>query len=1009
MILLARTSVAFMLGAVSALLIIGCSNSAEPTAVPAPAEPTVTPTVLTISPTSTPIPTLAPTATSTPEPTATSLPTATATATAIPTPVPTAAPVPTAVATATPTPSPTSQPEPTATPIPASTVTPTPMPSPTSQPEPTATAFPTPIPPSLQITGVKVVLNSSDEGIVKGEIHASITNPYNGIARNPSLELLIDGETLEKWDTQADWSPGREDILVSYFELSPGTYEAKLLVDEETLAFNLDVIDPNISVKIQEIVSRDDGRQDVVFQLTNDGTVAPASITLSMPWLNEDNNPATRTFDWMPIGSRMISVQAEKPSDVVIPTSLPSLSAVAILNREDDIVYEARAEWITHELRVEPIRVAGFLDNGDAIAEFKYHVANRMLGETPSIAILAECPNEESSMHRCVAAMSDGISGFGSIEAIFHTVIPAGDREAVFNLEYIYPAGQDQGLAIGDRKIPSLPHAAATAFLRVPEAPDISVLKGARAEVSRYLPGATADIAVTVPIRAYKKDYGIRLSCTKDSEPVDGCNRDAIFQLPDDIEPQIAIFDLTLPIGSYLLSVDRGDAATETIELKVRDIIASIDPELWKCFSGDEANDVRDRLQGYGCAAWDTATIGKWDQSKPIRLWADGSDSYLNALRESLTELKPILNLQIEWVDDEKDADLVAHVGVSQAEWLQIGFSRACINAAGCADWKYDGPHIDSATIWIKEERSSYYQDMDLLEERIRYVIKHELIHVLVPMHHRAEPASIMNVTNNLGLPQLSAMDQALIRLHQNPAIEAGMTMKEVHQLIHVTDENESPHEIDSDQIGWQAFASLQNARAASFEIQGSDRGCDAPRYGWSDYGIGEFGRENATLKRFTYAENTYYVFYHGNKWEVWLDNGVRVMPSDANQLYAASGFWIFNDKHILRYLAALVYYPHLANLQILDRSESSVSIATELDSSFRFLNLPEDEKIKLTFTIDNESFRVLDYRWEHRRADTGCVAYEDGRNSAYGAETVELPPQIKIYLQLRGQLPSGR
>ena len=69
-----------------------------------------------------------------------------------------------------------------------------------------------------------------------------------------------------------------------------------------------------------------------------------------------------------------------------------------------------------------------------------------------------------------------------------------------------------------------------------------------------------------------------------------------------------------------------------------------------------------------GCGGWFSETIVKWDQSKPIRVWATGDEVYVTTLEETLEELSPLLNLEFQRVETEDEADLKAYVGITVEE-----------------------------------------------------------------------------------------------------------------------------------------------------------------------------------------------------------------------------------------------------------------------------------------------------------------------------------------------------
>ena len=222
--------------------------------------------------------------------------------------------------------------------------------------------------------------------------------------------------------------------------------------------------------------------------------------------------------------------------------------------------------------------------------------------------------------------------------------------------------------------------------------------------------------------------------------------------------------------------------------------------------------------------------ISKWYNDREIRVWATGKPSYIAALREVLSELSEILHHDIKEVGSEEEANVVALVGVdkdhSSHRWL-----GDCPPALGCAavtgeDKMVRGPHHFS---WITAGAITIWDSpvLDANEKHLRGVIRHELLHALIPVGHSREVTSLMS--NSYSAFELTYLDKGLFGLYAHPLVEAGMTMSDVEALIVFRDDlldTPAPPEQNGHLLIWNAILALREAGSASFLITNPMLGC---------------------------------------------------------------------------------------------------------------------------------------------------------------------------------------
>ena len=392
----------------------------------------------------------------------------------------------------------------------------------------------------------------------------------------------------------------------------------------------------------------------------------------------------------------------------------------------------------------------------------------------------------------------------------------------------------------------------------------------------------------------------------------------------------------------------------------------------------------------------------KWKQGEPVRVWADpsGDALYIRILEETLAELAPLLNLDVEWVETEAGATLKAYVGVPSTRTAGAGFAAFCQDTVGCGrpDSLQDGA-ITSAlmSVWLASP-----PEAPLTENEIAHATLHEALHALTAMHHRPVIRSVMSVNTALRLPNLSDSDEAMLRLHAHPLVRPGMTIPQVEQLIVYPDElldplPDIPQEDDGIRLAERAYDALLDAGSARFDVRGGwpDRGCERSFSG--SHAIGQFARGYPTLVRFDGRSGGFVLTHSESKgWTGWWQVAGAWKKGSLEQLYEGT-IWRLAFVDPVEMLLNVITHADPAGISITRPSGGTVA----LDTTLRYappLTWARDVTLRVGITLDAETHHISAYEmhWVFDLPDGGyCSRYEvNATGGEYGIE-IPLPSAI--------------
>ena len=535
-----------------------------------------------------------------------------------------------------------------------------------------------------------------------------------------------------------------------------------------------------------------------------------------------------------------------------------------------------------------------------------------------------------------------------------------------------------------------------------PDDPTAEFLLDALLTVFGYWQDGTAEVELSIELR---NDGGIpaqespivTVECVLDGEPVSGCGGplDGLV-LPDGVGREEAVMLLRAPMGTELRALLNDGTASNTVVVPER--ILGVQRDTWECFSDRprrSATYENDFLGG--CGGWTSGAVLKWDPGEPVRVWADpsGDTRYVRILEETLNELAPILNIEIEWVETEADATLRAYVGVPSERASSIGIDAFCQDAVGCGGPdSFDDDAITSASmsVWLNSPHEA-----PLTENEIAHAALHEALHALTAMHHRPAASSVMSVNVALRLPGLSDSDEALLRLHAHPLVQPGMTMPEVERLIVYANELLDPPPAaagnDGIRLAESAYAALLEAGSARFDVRGGwpDRGCERTFAG--SHAIGRFTRGYPSLVRFDGTPGEIVLAHtEAGGWQGWRRMSGGWTKGSLEQVYEATP-WRLAFADPVEMLLNLIANANPGDINIM-RSQEGIT----LDTTLRYappLAWTDGVTLRVSITLDAGTHHIsaYDMHWDFDAPESSiCTRYEvRATNGEYGVE-IPLP-----------------
>ena len=519
------------------------------------------------------------------------------------------------------------------------------------------------------------------------------------------------------------------------------------------------------------------------------------------------------------------------------------------------------------------------------------------------------------------------------------------------------------------------------------------------ATVSGYWSDGTANVEITTSLRnvgnlQFKDVQQISVTCSQGGEAVSDCAGKFSVSLPDGFGPATETLTLRVPMGQVSLEFDYGEDETHALMVDVPERILGVERDVWECFS-DRGEPGEFNLD-FPCSGWYTETIVKWDQDKPVKVWAnpDVNPKYILILEQVLEVVSPILNLEFQWVAAEAEADFLAHVGVDRSNADDIGIH--CVDGGGCGlKTVKDGvAYRGRLAVWgLGAEDDDYVYGTTL----------HEALHSLVPIGHRQRDAtSIMSYNSVVDERVIHRMDEALLRLHSHPLIQPGMTMARVRELVVLRDELLDQPELaplTPMRILEEAYLRLQAAGSAHYTVSLSESNC-SDGFGPAVYETANYSFEGPRWTHINDGSDRYYMVQHDerinyefeqpNRGELWSNNTGEWREVDWDKSGRSEALRLYNESSLQDVLIEIFSRPDAADVEVLGRSDGDLTLKARLREEGR--HLPASTEI--TMVLDEQSYEIREYRvkWPAgARCGVSEMRAHDGR---YGVE-FEFPDAV--------------
>ena len=474
---------------------------------------------------------------------------------------------------------------------------------------------------------------------------------------------------------------------------------------------------------------------------------------------------------------------------------------------------------------------------------------------------------------------------------------------------------------------------------------------------------------VEVSVSAYNRGVGafsdtaeMSYSCAGAGSDDDVSTGKFEFAMPDGFSAVTGSITLRSSPGTLECRFISQEQGTETHEFDVPAKIIGVSREVWECYSDDTIN----RHGDIGCAAREDERVVKWDLDRPLRVWATGDPDYIDVLWATLDRLSPLLGMTFTNTPSQNDADLEAWVGITRDDGPERWKTGICADASGCASVTWAGDYsVTSGTIAVWQVDSEWLQRAGLVGHRIEHVTLHELIHALVPMDHRDDPMSVVNIINAPDWIELDPLEEAIIRLHRNRLIRPGMTMTAVRELVvleeEMLDASSAPNEsLTPMEMLREAFRRLQNAGSASWQMQGGWRGarCDFD-FGRADYTIAEFSEFGPSLTRFFGGSDRIFTFDREN-WSREAGEWLKNSPEIWDRTDWRQGF---GELHVL--LVSALYFASSEDIRVSTVISGETSLRFLLERSILGSAWYRSAELRGRVTLDSDTLKIKSYEMD--------------------------------------------
>ncbi len=851
----------------------------------------------------------------------------------------------------------------------------------------------------LIIEDITITDKGETEGGIAHQARVTFRNSndsdFSGLQR---VDYTIDGGEPQLAFIVTQIDAGASTTFTVNFNLTPGEHTINVILGDSEVSKTVSVEGADIAVRIIEHRPKRGRTVELVVAITNVGKRQARDLSLKGAWQGDsEENTGEKEYDG--VLQNLASIQR---TTIVMPLQLATgtyefsfeASTSSLENDYDNNSATAKidVDYVDLQVQVLSVESLGWNADGNGLMSLNVEIENSGVEDMNSFYIGIDCLSEWSadcSSSNQLARLPAGTK----TSSEFRLWLPVGDTPStIFAVENEDTFRWGRSNVVGTTiTTPPVPEQVWT-LARTSE-PDVA---------SYWSDGsANVDLDLTFLNNGTDDPSTVSIQCTQKETAVDGCSGSFDISLVEDVYPTVVHRTLRLPHGETALQLEYGASEPTTLLVTVPERIVGVDRDVWACFTdtsfldettapngGGAGTHLTDDL-GIGCAGWDETHIKKWPVGKTIDVWVSGEQSYVDIFEDVLQHLALLLNLDIAYVGDKSEADLVAFTGWSKGDADTPGL--ACVEFAGCAQNKSDSEGNITGSkivIWTIELTDEARQTSG-----IRATTLHELLHSLTGVNHRHHDRTSVMSYESLDYTTIDGIDLGLYEILASPLVEPGMSFDEVAGFIVFADELNDPpepEELTSKQILRRAHATWMDADTVSYEVKGAWPDCNY-HFGWGRYEFGNLKPSFPLWQRFEHGSFHYYLVGHPtdrDAHEYWLKRGQNWQKVQSTKVfditYFRSGF-----TNPFAMLSNVNIYAEDSNYKVISRSDTRLVLEIVIDGP----NPSWSRKLDLRIRIDvhPETFEISNYKmtWNFSpRQRDSCDNYTvEGRNPTFGQD----------------------
>ena len=534
--------------------------------------------------------------------------------------------------------------------------------------------------------------------------------------------------------------------------------------------------------------------------------------------------------------------------------------------------------------------------------------------------------------------------------------------------------------------------------------PEMRLALSAEAAFTGYWSDDTANVVLAVTLRneggrALDRPILFDIACIYHDIYAEACAEQITLSLPDGYGSATQTTELRAPTGNVSISITNGDGLSHDLQLDIPQRILGVDREVWACFSDtSKLNTIWHEDEGIGCGGWPDDKILKWDVSAPLKISVNGPEEFNEEFLEVLSSLSDVVGIDFVRTDEDSKADISVHLGLTPRQAWARDLHCISRDALGCANSEYNTrtreilrSEIIVYNLW-PSEGADFGDFSEPKRELFRSTMIHELVHSLTRMQHRTELLSVLKSEGGLG-PDLSPMDEALLRLHGHKLVKPGMTISEIRQLIVFNNELLDPHPAEPRFAAWslvsKAYDKLREATSSKFRMRHSLRDCGEVSE-WADYKVGNLTGESPFFSwvQLGGGENTVYVIEpYSDSFEQWRWSPSGQLEVSRSKSYLSGLGWrgdLADPHHILE---SLLYFADWSEVEIGTVSKGQKTLSVNLDTVRGPTDTPADS-VTVALILDNRSHEISEFIFDWELTDSICPAYRvEAMDGRYGID----------------------